>query len=279
VEQHHEARIVHEKKIAKLKADLEVLEQRKSSEARLAAEAAEKAAALAFDASSGNEKALSQQVKLAKEKAEHLQQADNLELLAAPLRQQLAAAESELPRFLLSEQIEAVRERFPKLNELSAEITDTIRKLSLPLAEYKRETLALVASSRPLLGNPADGQRHGIAIQRALNEGLRAQLHKNFSTAGFTLFGSLEGADFDSVMRPKLDNLLHALESKLAMQSGLASEGRAFFLAKTNVGGLLGMNVKAGETLSLPANDPDVLRMVASGALEQIVDEKKRGAA
>jgi hypothetical protein len=39
------------------------------------------------------------------------------------------------------------------------------------------------------------------------------------------------------------------------------------------------MNVKAGDTLSLPANDPDVLRMVASGALEQIVDEKKRGAA
>src|ERR1700734_4283921 len=113
--QHHEARIVHEKKITKLKADLEVLAQRISAETRLAADSAEKAAALAFDAAGGNKKALSDQAALNTKKGEHLQQAQNLETIAVPLREQLAAAEADLPRFKLSEAIEAVLERTPEL--------------------------------------------------------------------------------------------------------------------------------------------------------------------
>ena len=277
--QHQEARTVHEKKIAKLKADLAVLEQRISGEARSAAESAERSAALAFDASSGNEKALSQQVKLAKEKEEHLQQAQNLETIAAPLREQLAAAEADLPRFKLSEQIEAVLERTPELAALSKQISEMIPPVARAFGEFRKKTLAIVAASRPLLAGRADFQQLETAIQRSFSEGLRAQLHRDFGSEGYVLFGSLQGASFEDVVRPKLENLLHALEVKLATHSEVASPGRAFFVAKTNVGGLLGMNVKVGETLSFPTEDADVRKLVASGALEQIVEKKTRGAA
>jgi hypothetical protein len=279
VGEHANARKSHQEKIGKLEDELAVLEKREAGETRLAAESAEKAAALAFDAAGGNRKALSEQAKHLAEKNEHILQAQNLEQIAAPVRQQLAAAEADLPRFMLSEAIESVLEQTPELAALSKKISEMIPPVAHAFGEFRKRTLAIVAASRPLLAGRADIQQLETAIQRSFSEGIRAQLHRDFGAEGYVLFGSLQGGSFEDVVRPKLENLLHALEVKLATHSAATSPGRAFFVAKTNVGGLLGMNVKVGETLSLPVDDPDVRRMVASGALEQVVEEKKGGAA
>jgi hypothetical protein len=279
LDKHSEARKSHEQKIAKLKEDLAVLEKREAGETQLAADSAAKAAALAFEAAGGNRKALSDQAKHLSEKNEHVLQAQNLEQIAAPIRLQLAAAEADLPRFLLSEQIEAVLERTPELETLSKEISQTIPRIAQAFGEFRKKTLALVSASLPLLGDRADLQRLETSIRLGLNEALRAQLHKDFSAAGFTIFGSLEGRDFDFVMRPRLDNLLHALQSKLATESGVATEGRRVFRATTNIAGLLGRNVRVGEMLSLPTDDEAIRKLIANGALEEIVEKKTRGAA
>ena len=189
--QHAELRQSHEKKIPKLKEDLAVIDQRIAVETRSAADCAEKSSALALEASSGNEKALSQQVKLGKEESEHLQQARNLEKLALPLRQQIAAAEAELPELMISESIEALRTKGPQLKEMSAQITKAIRELSVPLDEYKKEILPFAAQSLTLLGEHADA-RLLTNIQKGLSEALRAQLHQEFSGSATRCLGQLK---------------------------------------------------------------------------------------
>ena len=75
-------------------------------------------------------------------------------------------------------------------------------------------------------------------------------------------------------MEPKLDHLLNALEVRLATHSGIASPGRAFFLVKDPIGGLLGMNLKSGKKVSLPIDDLNVRKMIERGLLEKISDDK-----
>ena|ERR1700734_3014918 len=231
-------------------------------------------AALAQKATSGDRDALTKQRKLIEKQSEHTLQGKNLARLAAPKEAEIAKIDSEIPALELSEQIEALLERTPELTALSKQLTELIPPVARAFGECLKKTMAVVATSRPLLGDRVNVQQLEDSIRHAFSEGLRAQLHRDFSGEGYVLFGSLKGASFEEVVRPKLNNLLVALQSTLATQSGVASDGRAFFRALTNVSGLLGLNIKAGQTVSLPVDDENVKKMIARGALEKISDEK-----
>jgi hypothetical protein len=231
-------------------------------------------AALAQKATSGDRDALTKQRKLIEKQSEHTLQAKNLAGLAVPIEAEIAKIDSEIPALELSEQIEALLERTPELTALSKQLTEMIPPVARAFGECLKKTMAVVATSRPLLADHANIQQLDDSIRHGFNEGIRAQLHRDFNAEGYVLFGSLKGASFEDVVRPKLNHLLVALESTLATQAGFASPGRAFFLAKTNISRLLGMNIRVGQTISLPIDDENVQKMCDRGALERVADEK-----
>jgi hypothetical protein len=272
---HAEARQSHEKKIQKLKEDVAVIEQKISGEARSAAECVERAANLAPEAATGNQKALSEQVKLTEQKAKHQQQIQNLEAVAAPLRREVATAETELAHMVISEEIEEILEQVADLPALARELSEA---LAVPVAKFgafNKRIAAVVKKGLPLLGDRERAQRLEKSLQQSVTQAVRVQLSHEFGAQGISLFATrFAEKNFAEVMTPPLQDFRQALEVTLHTNIATASEGRALFVALTNVSGLFGMSVKTGERISLPIDDPEVQKLIERGAIKKVAEEK-----
>jgi hypothetical protein len=272
---HSDLRVAQEKKIAQLKDDLATNEGKTTGEARQAAECVERAAKLAPDAASGNQKALSEQVKLMDQKSKHQQQIQNLEGVAAPLRRELAAAEKELAQMVIDEHVETVLGKFECFPSLLKTLSEA---LAVPVAEFGAfgtDIAALCKDALPVLGDRDRVARLEKALQQSLHQAIRVELNRQFGAHGIHIFATrFEEKDFASVMGPPLQHLRQALEMKLHTNAGIPIAGRAMFLARDNIAGLFGLTIVAGERMSLPVDDPNVRAMVKRGALEQIADER-----
>jgi hypothetical protein len=282
VGEHSERRKAHEGTITKLRVELDGIEARIAEQTEKAADLGRKAARLAPDAVGGSEKALSEQNRLLTEKSKAFLQASNLETVAAPIRSQLADAESRLSNFILADQLELVAAETPKLSEMAKKLSTALIPLARDFGELKKQIISVAATALPLVGDRETVSRLENLLPQSFDRAVRAGLHKIFHAQGIALFDALKygGEDFETVMGRTLGDLQCAIDSKLHTTSGVAVAGRAFYVARTNIAGLFGMTVKVGEEISLPVpvDDPAVLGLIAQGALEKITDEK-RGAA
>jgi hypothetical protein len=263
VGEHSEKRKSHEAKIVKLRADRDGIDSRIAGEKEKAADLGRKAAKLAPDAVSGDEKALSEQNRLLAEESKAKLQAQNLETIAAPIRTQLAEAEAARANLVLAEQIEKIAAEIPKLAEMAKTLSAALTPIARDFGQLKKEISSAAAIALPLVGDSVKVSRLSASLLQHFDAGVRAGFFQIFHAQGLELFDAVKysGEDFETVMSRPLGELRRALESRLHTTSGIPVSGRALFIARTNIGGLHGLHIGAGEKISLKIDDPEVVRL------------------
>lgn len=263
-------------RITKLETDRASHQERIGEHQRKAKEAADEVLKYGADAANGDGKAREKYDKAKGTESLHREQARILQGTDADLRQQLTDANATLERLLLNEQLEFLIGETGEPRAIAKRMSEALAGVATDCARLQEQTRSLSANAGVVLGDPA----RFIALRNSMREcvlhATRAQLQESFGKAGFVLFDSrrYEGEDFVSIMEKPLGDMSAALESAMHTGSTAPVKGRAMFRAITNVSGLFGMSIQAGEVLSLPIDDPHVLRLVQAGGLEQIVEDK-----
>jgi hypothetical protein len=275
----HEARIEQEKKIATIRAELEPMEAAIFKERAAEAEIDREIAKLAVKAAYGDREALKKQRECRTRKDEHHTQIQNLETLAVPIRRSLAAAEAEIPHFVLAELHERVADGIKELPAMGAELSKLIQPIAKAFGEFRARIDAATRECLPLVARGDSDRIRSLEnrIRNMLVRGIRAQLSFDFRSEGLEIIevGQFDGKDFASVCEPILRLMIGALEVDLH-SNGVPTPGRANFRLATNVQGLFGLTLRAGETASLPVEDESVKKLIASGALELIDAQANR---
>ncbi len=278
---HQDARIAHEKKIARLQAELAPVESAVLNEQTAEANIDREIAKLAIKAARGDRAALKQQRELRVRKDEHHLQAENLGRAVSverwpglgeiTLREAIAKAEAELPRFVLAEIYERVADGIRELPAMCVELSKVIEPIAKKFGEFgsrfnstTEPALALVAR-----GNPDRIRALENRLRTVLVRAIRCQLCFEFRSVGLDLIevGQFEGKNFESVVRPVLEMLIDALEVDLH-SNGVPTAGRRNFRCLTRIGGLFGLSLLPGEVISLPFENGQVKKMIEMGALE-----------
>jgi hypothetical protein len=267
-----EKRKEHDKTIAKLQAELRGKDAQIAEQKEKEADFRRKAAKLAPDAVSGDEKALSEQNRFYTEESKAKLQAQNLETIAAPIRTQLAEAEAARANLVLAEQVEKIAAEIPKLAEMAKKLSAALVPVARDFGQLKKEISSVAAIALPLVGDSVKVSRLSASLLQHFDAAVRAGLFQIFHAQGLELFDAVKysGQDFEKALGVPLGELRNALESRLHTTSGAPVSGRALFIALTNISGLHGLHIGAGEKISLKIDDPEVVRLVASGALEAI---------
>jgi len=265
----------HRERIATLSEQLSGIEQSLLNEKNSSIALDREIASHAKAAASGDKGALQKQRTLHDQRAEREIQKNNLEILAAPIRAEVAKLQAEVPGLMLNEQREALG---PLIANLRARAARGELLMEPALREFiaaKKECDDLLLVALPVLGRER-AARIANSLGKAFSQGMRQYLSKVLSPAGFLLFGALEGGSFAAVVTPELETLQLALEADYYGDIGEAVPGRERFKCTTNISGVLGLRLKAGEIISLavPIADPAVVKMVEIGALEQIESGK-----
>jgi hypothetical protein len=273
---HRDARIAAEKTLKKLHGELTPIEKGIADERRLAVEMEQAAAKLAVDAINDRKK-LTEQTAFYTKQAEHLRQSENLERLAAPIRASIAAAESEMPRLVLAETIETVRDAVRELPAMAAKLAELVQPIAKAFGEFRARLDAATAKALPLIAADDDQDRISHLADRLRTmvvKGVRQQLAFSFRAEGLDGVildaSQFDGKDFQSVSEPILSMLIDALE--VNMYTGLSTPGRGTFVCKTNVSNLCGLRLRANEVISLPLEHEHVRKMVEAGALEKVTE-------
>jgi hypothetical protein len=268
-----ELRIAHEKKIKKFAAELDELDRRIANERRLAGEMERAIAELAFDAAGGDRRKLSEQAALNAKKAEYLLQVQNLEQLAAPIRQAIAAAEVELSRYSLEEAHERVIESISDLPAMANKLSAMVEPVAIAFGEFKKRLDAAAQQALPLIsrGDSERARRLADRLRTVIFRGMRAQMASDFHTHKVDFFTGepFEASTFDGVVRPALAMMAEALAVDI-YADGVRTPGRAQFRCTTNVSGLFGLFLRVGEVVSLPVDNENVKTSIALGALELV---------
>jgi hypothetical protein len=243
-----EKRKEHDKTIAKLQAELRGKDAQIAEQKEKAADFRRKAAKLAPDAVSGDEKALSEQNRLLTEESKAKLQAQNLETIAAPIRTQLAEAELILPNLLMAEQIEKIMAETPKLAEMAKKLSVALTPIAREFGQLKKEISSVAAIALPLLGDSVKVSRLAASLLQHFDGSVRAGFFQIFHAQGIELFDAVKysGQDFEKALGVPLGELQRALESRLHTTSGVPVSGRALFIARTNISGLHGLHIGAG---------------------------------
>lgn len=269
---HRDARIAHEKKIKKLQADLEPMEKRIANERRLAGEMERARAELAFDATNDRKK-LAEQTGLYTKQNEHLRQAQNLEQLAAPIRDAIAAAELDLSKYVLAEAHETVIETITGLEPMAKQLSTMIEPVAIAFKEFKMKIDTAAREALPLISRGNEGRVRLLAsrLRTVMFRAMRAQMASDFHTHGVDFFTGepFEAPTFDGVVGPTLRLMAEALAVDIHAD-GLPTPGRANFRCTTNLSGLFGLYLKVGEIVSLPVDDENVKKLIERGDLERI---------
>jgi hypothetical protein len=265
-----ELRIAHDKKIRKLVAELDELERRIASERRLAGEMERAGAELAFDAINDRKK-LAEQTDLYTKQSEHLRQAQNLETLAAPIRDAIAAAEVELARYSLEEVHERVVESISDLPAIAKQLSLMIEPVAIAFSEFKKKIDAAAKQALPLISRGDEARVRTLAshLRTVMFRGMRAQMASDFHTHGvdFLTGEPFEASTFDGVVAPVLRAMVSALEVDIHA-NGIPTPGRVKCRASTNISGLFGLYLRFGEVISVRVGDPKVQELIGNGTLE-----------
>jgi len=269
---HEQARIDHEKKIAKHREELAPVETAILKEQSAEAAVDGKIAELALKAAQGDRAALKLQRELRVRKDEFHLQVENLQSLAAPIRKAVAIAESELPRFVMAEVHERAADVMRQLDQMGVELSKVIQPIARVLGEFRVQVDAGTAEALALIarGDPDRIQALENRVRTMLVRGIRAQLSFEFRSVGLDLFevGQFEGKDFQSVVRPVLESVISALE--VGLYDGVKIPGRGRFRCLTRIAGLFGLHLLPGEIVSLPVEHKSVRKMIEFGSLELI---------
>ncbi len=274
------ARVAHEVKIAKILAELEPIEAAIFKERAAEDELDKQIADLAVKAAHGDREALKKQREYRTRKEEHHVQSQNIETLAVPIRRSLAAAEAEIPHFVLAELHERVADGIKELPTMGAELVKVIAPIAKAFGEFRARIDAATREALPLVAR-GDSERIRVLENRLRNmlvRGIRAQLSFDFRSVGLEIIevGQFDGKDFASVCEPVLRSMIGALEVDLH-SNGLPTPGRANFRCSTRISGLFGLVLQLGETVSLPVEHEDVKKLIASGAIEIIDAPRQQG--
>jgi hypothetical protein len=265
-----DARIALERKLPNDRTNLEEIDRRIKNERRLADEMAKEVASRALAASDGNAKALQEQVAFRGKQQLHLQQAENLELLAAPIRDRIGLAEAELLNLAHLELLESISDKLAVVPSKCVGVAESIAPFAQAAGDLRRYLDSIVEQAIPSLGEDKRTNRLVNLGKAAVARGLRAELSKAFRSQdlGDVLnVRDLQGGNFVSFVDTFLVLLRGAMATHLPV-----GEGRARYRATTNINGLHGLRVTAGEELTLYVADTNVLKMVELGALEKISD-------
>ena len=265
-----DARVALERKLPQYRTDFEEIDRRIKNERRLADEMAKEVASRALAASDGNAKALQEQVAFRGKQQLHLQQAENLELLAAPLRDKIDLAEVELLNLAQLELLESISDKLEVVPPMCDVIASRIQPFAQAAGDLRRYLDAIVEQVLPSLGEDKRTNRLLNLGRAAVKRGILAELSEALRAQGLSdviNVRDLQGGNFVSFVDTFLELLRGAMATHLPV-----GEGRARYRATTNINGLHGLRVTAGEELTLYVADTNVRKMVELGALEKISD-------
>ena len=264
---HREARIAHEKKIAKLKTELATIEagieKERAAEQRIDSDIA----ALALKASSGDKDALRKQRELRDRKGEHHLQQENLETLAVPIRADITAAEDQLRNLRSSELSEEIAESVPELEGMGKELSGAIPAVAERIGAFKIRFDDLAARALAILGSDRAAALQ-TRLQHAVQRATRVAVATAFRKQGLSIVDlpTHEKGTFESILTSALEDLRAAIASGLPANPGRTTT----FRATTRISGFHGLTLEADETIVLAPDDPEALRLMESGALEQV---------
>lgn len=264
-----EAHANHKRSIAHSKDELALLDKGIAKEISAEIKIDKEIASLATKAVSGDRDALRKQRELHDKKAEYGIQRSNLESLAAPIRENLAKAESDSRNFEIAEAKERLAEQIAALPVLAAQLSKTILPIATSFGDFRKQFDADAVQALSMIGGD-DGeriQRLGDQVRSCMVRGLRAQIAADFDRVGLHLFetSKYEGAGFAETVAPVLQALIAAIEINLP-----ATVGSKKFRAITNISGLHGLRIVADEILTLSNEDPLVKKLIADGALVEL---------
>jgi hypothetical protein len=164
---------------------------------------------------------------------------------------------------LLKAEISAYPLDLAEVSAIVGPVADKFRDLKNRLNETVARAIAIISGGNPERTRPLEDK-----CRTLLNRALRVHLAVEFRAAGFDLFETQksDGESFKGIFEPFLESLVTAVAINLPPNG----DGVRSFRCSTNVGGLLGLDLRLGEVVTLPVNDPAVARMIANGALEEI---------
>jgi hypothetical protein len=178
---------------------------------------------------------------------------------------------------LTAEAHEHLVELTRKLSVMGSELSKIVRPVAKAFGEYRAEIDAETAECLPRIarGDPRRIENLEKRIRLMLVRAIRAQLAFEFRAEGLDNVvdaGQFDGKDFESVCEPVLRFMIEALQVDLT--NGVVP-GRRNFKCLTNVAGLFGLHLRAGEIVSLPTEDTQVKKLISLGSLELVANTEE----
>jgi hypothetical protein len=265
---HREARIAHDHKIGKVENELAVNAGKIETETATEAKLKKTFLDLGAKAAADDRGALRKQRELAPDLESIQIQIRNLAKRGDEIRNTLAELQRQRPKFVASEIAEDLRAELFAYPADLAEISKIVAPIAGKFRDLNNRLHATVTRAVEIIGagNPDRTRNLEEKFRTLLERAVRAHLSAEFRAAGFDLFEIPKGETFKGIVEPFVENLVNAVAINLSPN---AANVRSFRCA-TNVGGLLGLDFRVGEIVSLPIDDPNVARMISNGALEQI---------
>jgi hypothetical protein len=270
--------ITHRKKIERLRTEFDSLAGLIAQEQRFVDAEGKAITELVLASTNGDAKALSEQRGHRAKRAEHLEQIENLQTLAAPIRETLERAKTELAALVLAEAQERLAGELPELTALEDKIGGIARPVAEIVGTFNAQIAKITSEVLPLISKGDSRKIETIQgrLRTLVVRAVKAELARTFSEFGIELFeiGRYEPKSFSDTVRPLLRSLISGLGLDFAPH-----DDRGRFRCTTNIRGLLGLNFRFGEEITLPLGDVSVQRMVDCGALERLPDNSiARGA-
>jgi hypothetical protein len=228
------------------------------------------------DASNGNEAAL-KKYNAAKITADlHRDRVRDLKVERAGQEDRLNQLRTTRGRLLVKIDLEALIGDAGELLAIAREFREGLAGPIAKSAALKKGLKVIFTNALPYLG-----ERHRLmALERSVNQSVdnavRSEMQKSFGAVGIDVVDNTRYGDsgFDIVMTKAIDDLTAALEVVMHTASPESVEGRKNFRVVTQVHALHGRNFSPGEIISLNGSDPQVLRLIAAGGLEEVSGDK-----
>jgi hypothetical protein len=163
--------------------------------------------------------------------------------------------------------IESIDDVDAALTPLTVKIESQMAPMFEPFGKIQSVVEEVAGKILPALGQDRTARLLELS-QTAVARGLRVSLAQNFRThklRGILDLRDIGEASLTTVIGDFLKSLKGALSTLLP-----PGEGRRIFTSLTNISGLYGLTITAGETLVLYVDDPNVQKLISSGALEEI---------
>jgi hypothetical protein len=170
---------------------------------------------------------------------------------------------------ILRAEIESITKTRASLTAIAAAQESRIAAIVEPVGQIQGIVNEAVKTILPLLGPSSRTERLRERSEMIAAKALRIELARSFRNHGLKgIFADLRDnseLSFSTVIGDFLESLSAALSTLLP-----PGKGRRSFIARTNVNGLHGLMISAGETLVLHVDDPNVSKLISSGALEEL---------